>query len=1256
MKNRYFQHFPTLRVLAVALSSITLLSACSKNLPAQTAIKKPTAQLQSVATYGGWRSAPIGGGGYLQQVAFAPTNSKRIYMTSDVGGLFRSDNSGLTWRMLHGSLPADAGSYSVRGIAVDPRNEDRVLLGLGNSWGNVKGVWETTNGGASWRKLFDCMFEANGWYRSAGNVLVMSPRDPNFIIAAPLGGGIARSTNGGKTWTSSGPDDICPTAVMFDRANANRIWVCARPWDEYKYKRANGQEVGLRGGLFFSQDAGKTWTQLLDRSPNEMIQDPKNPAVLWGTMDEKRIVRSTDGGKTWIEYSNGLAPHKGGDARADGTYEAIWAGPDFLLVGGQGGHFYRLNSGATKWQKIEPTKIDEGNWWGRIEKFRHFGSALGFIAVDPRDPKHWVFTDWYALYQTWDAGKNWKLTIDGVEMTVLNTVAQEPTNDKVFHAGMADIGYFRSPDGGKTMQQITTDISNNIKHIAPALGQPGRVYATGPKTWEWYTNEVFISDDAGLSWRRSGLNGIPEMDTRRCETVVPHPAKKDEVWVTISGDIKPGKGGTWRSLDGGKTWAWAGEGLPQDGGFFHSNYWVAGPELAISPDGSMICSSNDRGLLARRGANDDKWTMVPVPAGGPNCLAADVLKPGRFYAAMKDGGLWRSDDGGRSWTNCIARDVHWVSADMKKPNRVVVNTSDRVLVSLDAGATWREMSRALPYRHSRNSVCFAGDLVVTGTGGNGVFYAPLSSLQGKATSLARPSTTNTTTNASTNNTNASPPIQMVQNGDMTRGTDTPSEWTLGSWKEGEVALKRDASTRSSSPASLLLETRGVATGVAQQMLQPTPKGDVTVSGQWKTQGTFDSVQVVLQVFDKDWKQLDWKTVADGPKTTSDWTSFSGTQSVRDDAAYVMLNLSVKGNGHVWLDDVSATQKATTQPNATPQNVVAALPVAIAANDSRLRYVGRFDWSDKAAPRCAWSASNVAIRFRGTDLNARLRGADNVRWQIEVDGKPTQKIKVGPGEALYRIASGLTNGEHTIRLVQATEALFGTTQILGWQLNQGARVLELPAAKRRLEVIGDSISAGYGNEAASKDEKFSPDTQNAYFTYGAMAARDLNAEYVCTAWSGKKMWPDNTLPELYDRTIPTEDNSRWEFAKWTPNAVLINLATNDFWGKNPDEAGWTTAYTSFIARIRKNYPNALIYCAVGPMMTDDGDQKALSTLRGYLAKIVANRKAAGDTKVKIIDFGTQDGNNGFGADWHPNIKTNRIMANQLTQTLRKDLGW
>lgn len=333
-----------------------------------------------------------------------------------------------------------------------------------------------------------------------------------------------------------------------------------------------------------------------------------------------------------------------------------------------------------------------------------------------------------------------------------------------------------------------------------------------------------------------------------------------------------------------------------------------------------------------------------------------------------------------------------------------------------------------------------------------------------------------------------------------------------------------------------------------------------------------------------------------------------------------------------------------------------LPVAIKANDPNIRYVGRFDDSDPAGPRCAWSNSTAIVRFKGSALQARLSDSGENQWQIVVDGKPTTLLKTKGKSGTYTLATGLADGEHSIELVRRTEAFVGPAQILGFQLSSGGTLLPVPTARRRIEIIGDSISCGYGNEGKDEKEHFSPNTQNAYMTYGAIAARELGAEYVCVAWSGRKMWPDNTIPAIYDRTLPQDSQSRWDFTKWIPNVVVINLATNDFGAKIPEEKGWTEAYEAFLARVRHNYPNAEIYVASGSMMGDGGPTKPLTTLKRFLAKIVADRKAAGDAKVHEIDFAMQDRKDGLGSDWHPSVKTHEIMAKKLVETLGQDLGW
>ncbi len=333
----------------------------------------------------------------------------------------------------------------------------------------------------------------------------------------------------------------------------------------------------------------------------------------------------------------------------------------------------------------------------------------------------------------------------------------------------------------------------------------------------------------------------------------------------------------------------------------------------------------------------------------------------------------------------------------------------------------------------------------------------------------------------------------------------------------------------------------------------------------------------------------------------------------------------------------------------------ALPTAIKPDDANLYYIGRFDLRDAAGPRCQWPASAVVLHFTGTSLQGEIgdsKGDDELA--VSIDGGDATALKLAKGEDLFQLASGLPAGEHTVSVVKRTESYVGTVQFKAFYLNDGGKLLPPTKLPHKLEVIGDSISCGYGDEGADQNEHFKPATENAAMAYGAVAARALDAEYVCIAWSGKKMAPDNTLPALYDLALPMDSKSAWDFGKWQPDVVLINLSTND-WRKDPGptEDVWVPAYTAFVERVRKNYPNATIYLATSPMMF--GANKA--TVKSYLEKVIANRKTAGDDKVSLIEFPTQDGKkDGVGADWHPNLKTQAKDAAVLVDRVKQDLGW
>lgn len=321
-----------------------------------------------------------------------------------------------------------------------------------------------------------------------------------------------------------------------------------------------------------------------------------------------------------------------------------------------------------------------------------------------------------------------------------------------------------------------------------------------------------------------------------------------------------------------------------------------------------------------------------------------------------------------------------------------------------------------------------------------------------------------------------------------------------------------------------------------------------------------------------------------------------------------------------------------------------------------RFVGRFDRTDATTPVFAWSGTAIALRFKGTAIGVTLTDGGNNFFEVVIDGQLTV-LPLQSGTKKYVLGSNLSDAAHDVLLYRRTEAFFGETKFGGFDVDASAYLAGQPAPTKRLEVIGDSISAGYGNEGTLPCQ-FEGQTENHYLTYGALAARKLGAELYTEAWSGIGMLRNNdgsttgTMPERYPRALPESATSTWDFSSYVPDAVVINLGTNDF-AKGDPAMAFQSTYTTFVTDLRAHYPKARFYLAVGPMLGGTDYDKA----KVYLEGVIAARKTAGDSNLVVLPFATQDGtNDGLGCDYHPSLKTHQKMADQLVTTLKADLGW
>jgi lysophospholipase L1-like esterase len=341
--------------------------------------------------------------------------------------------------------------------------------------------------------------------------------------------------------------------------------------------------------------------------------------------------------------------------------------------------------------------------------------------------------------------------------------------------------------------------------------------------------------------------------------------------------------------------------------------------------------------------------------------------------------------------------------------------------------------------------------------------------------------------------------------------------------------------------------------------------------------------------------------------------------------------------------------------------------AEATGSPGIRWIGRVDESNAGGPRFAWSGSGFVATVSGTTISLKLRAAssDAVFFQPVIDGTPGDRFSSASGEQTVTLGSNLADGDHLVEVYRESEGRYGATTFEGF--TDGTLKSPPASSGRRIELVGDSITAGYGNLGSEQHPNYGPDpdggcpfttqTESAYETYGAIAARTLNAEVSLVAVSGWGIVRDNgnnatdVLPNVYANTLGLSATPAWSFQP-APQAVIINLGTNDFATGDPGETQFEGAYTAFIATVRSKYPDAQIFCTVGPLLYGTG----LTMATSYIQNVVSAAHASGDTKVQYLDYGQQNTSLGTGCQYHPNTTEHQAMATKLVTALRAVLAW
>jgi len=337
-------------------------------------------------------------------------------------------------------------------------------------------------------------------------------------------------------------------------------------------------------------------------------------------------------------------------------------------------------------------------------------------------------------------------------------------------------------------------------------------------------------------------------------------------------------------------------------------------------------------------------------------------------------------------------------------------------------------------------------------------------------------------------------------------------------------------------------------------------------------------------------------------------------------------------------------------------------IILKPHDPRIHYMGRVIMQDEAA-QLLWPSTLLKINFKGTGVKAILKDEHgNNYFNVIVDDKVVAVIHPDSVQKEYALVSGLNDGNHSLELFKRTEWADGKTWFYQFSLDKNsAPLIPSPAKKRKMEFFGNSITCGVAVEDSSGKDNLAARYSNSYLSYAAITARHFDAEFNNTSQGGVGLmvsWIPITMPEMYNLFDPTDFQNIWDFSKYTPDVVVINVLQNDSWlvklpendqfkarfGKNaPTEDQIIRAYRNFVKDIRNTYPKAQIVCTLGCM---DATKQG-SPWPGYIEKAVAQLN---DKNVYTFFFPYKN------SPGHPNIKEQQAMADGLIGFIDQHIKW
>ena len=440
-----------------------------------------------------WGSLKIGGGGYVTGIVVHPRDKNIMYIRTDVGGAYSWDSQSKQWmQMLNWIGPGNSNLIGVDGMALDANLPDRIYLALGRKLNEEGGIFRSDDRGVTWTKLMAGSFEGNGRAaRWIGECIAVDPLSSNIIFAGTRKDGLWHSLNDGKTWT-----EVTDVPKGFTGTNPTGVRSVVFDPSETINGCSSVIYVGIPGeGIYASKNGGVSFAPMIDA--------PKNPARMQVVKAELFVshdkgIAIYSAGK-WTNITPQSDKNYVGLAVDERDSRKIVVAQRYSAFNNS---IYRSENKGATWQQINTVEVPakfhvDVPWWSGTR----FSSATSALAFAPDGSGSLFYTDWFGIWRTpdiWAKSTDWYTVEKGHEETVVLTLVSPPSGALVY-SGMADVFGFKHEKMDGYPQKKLYPL-NECFSIAVCEKQPSNMAVLGTKSWGGDQTQLITSADYGETW------------------------------------------------------------------------------------------------------------------------------------------------------------------------------------------------------------------------------------------------------------------------------------------------------------------------------------------------------------------------------------------------------------------------------------------------------------------------------------------------------------------------------------------------------------------------------------------------------------------------------------------------------------------------------------------------------------------------------------------------------------------------------------